>query len=643
MFMKKDSFLFFHFNLFFSSVDKEQRKTIIKNCYYPILNIAKEHNIPINIEASARTLFEIKKIDENFIKTLKNLVKDRKLYFVGSGFNQIIAPIVPPEINKKNLQIGNFFYKKILGQVPKTALINEMAFSDNIMNIYKEMGYNSVILDYENTILTEKKQKRNNLKSNYYKTIYQKNIEIVFASSFLFQQFQNCIYGDISFNKYIDILKNYRKEKKFITPIYSGDAEVFNFRGSRFSAERPKTYDEWSRVYKLLKLIKKELKLDFRLIKDLKTKNKKHISQLTNSKNPIIVKKQPKYNISRWAVTGRSDQSINTSCYKIFKNKKIIIKKIGNKKFYETLLDLWSSDYRTHITKKRWKQLQLNLKNLLKLTKRKQENQGYTYKSIKNNKNINSDKENTILFINTDKIKISLNLKRGLAIDQLAFKSHNFQPSIGTMHRDKMKSSNEGADFYSGNMTHEIINTMTKITDLNPVIPKIYENKNQINIYSTQKFQDGKLKKIIEIFKTSEKINLISEYEWNKKNIGSLRMNNITFLNIHGKIVNFACKNGGKNLQKFYLKDYFDQSLPPTKFVSLSSGLGCTDSKLLFKIGKNPVNFEWDNSQNYVLPVLQFKKIKNQKLLRIFFSNQEYDETSHLRKTLNKFKLKITT
>ena len=356
--MKKDSFLFFHFNLFFSSVEKDQRKTIIKNCYYPILNIAKEHNIPINIEASARTLLEIKKIDKNFIKILKNLVKDRKLYFVGSGFNQIIAPIVPPEINKKNLQIGNTFYKKILDHVPKTALINEMAFSDNIMNIYKEMGYNSVILDYENTILAEKKHKRNNLKSNYYKTIYQKNIEIVFASSFLFQQFQNCIYGDISFNKYIDILKNYRKEKKFITPIYSGDAEVFNFRGSRFSTERPRTYDEWSRVYKLLNLIKKELKLDFRLINDLKTKNKTHINQLTSSKNPVIVKKQPKYNISRWAVTGRSDQSINTSCYKIFKNKKIIIKKIGSKKFYERLLDLWSSDYRTHITRKRWKYLQ---------------------------------------------------------------------------------------------------------------------------------------------------------------------------------------------------------------------------------------------------------------------------------------------
>ena len=91
------------------------------------------------------------------------------------------------------------------------------------------------------------------------------------------------------------------------------------------------------------------------------------------------------------------------------------------------------------------------------------------------------------------------------------------------------------------------------------------------------------------------------------------------------------------------MRDYFDQSSPPTKFVSLRSGLGCTDSKLLFNIGKKFIKFEWDNSQNYVMPVLQFKKIKNQKLLRIFFSNQEYDETSHPRRTFNKFKLQITT
>ena len=107
--MKKNSFLFFHFNLFFSSVDKSSRKLIIKNCYYPILNIAEIYNIPINIEASATTLLEIQKIDKEFIKLLNKLIRVRKIYFVGSGFNQIIAPLVPFEVTCKNLQIGNHY------------------------------------------------------------------------------------------------------------------------------------------------------------------------------------------------------------------------------------------------------------------------------------------------------------------------------------------------------------------------------------------------------------------------------------------------------------------------------------------------------------------------------------------------------
>ena len=87
---------------------------------------------------------------------MKKLIDKKKLYFVGSGFNQIIAPLVPHEINKKNLQIGNNYYKKILGNIPNTALINEMAFSENIVNIYKDLGYKSILLDYENSILAEK-------------------------------------------------------------------------------------------------------------------------------------------------------------------------------------------------------------------------------------------------------------------------------------------------------------------------------------------------------------------------------------------------------------------------------------------------------------------------------------------------------
>ena len=76
------------------------------------MNIAKEHNIPINIEASARTLLEIKRIDKNFIELMKKLIDKKKLYFVGSGFNQIIAPLAPYEINKKIYKLEIIIIKK---------------------------------------------------------------------------------------------------------------------------------------------------------------------------------------------------------------------------------------------------------------------------------------------------------------------------------------------------------------------------------------------------------------------------------------------------------------------------------------------------------------------------------------------------
>ena len=71
--------------------------------------------------------------------------------------------------------------------------------------------------------------------------------------------------------------------------------------------------------------------------------------------------------------------------------------------------------------------------------------------------------------------------------------------------------------------------------------------------------------------------------------------------------------------------------------------MGCTNSSLSFFIGKNRINFKWDNAANYILPSIQFKKIRTQKILRVFFCNQEYDETSHPLKSSYNFKLEINS
>ena len=157
--MIKKTYLLFHFNILFSSVEIKDRKKLIAKCYWPILYMAKELKIPINIEASARTIEEIYNLDKKFIFELKKLINLKKIYFVESGLNQIIGPIVPYEINKYNLEIGKKNYKNFLNYNSETALINEMAYSESLAEIYHDAGYKNIILDIDNSLDIRNKKK----------------------------------------------------------------------------------------------------------------------------------------------------------------------------------------------------------------------------------------------------------------------------------------------------------------------------------------------------------------------------------------------------------------------------------------------------------------------------------------------------
>ena len=126
--MNNKGYLFFHLNLMFSSIAEEQRMLVINQCYWPILQIAKELSYKITIEATVITLLIIKELDCKWIKELTKLISENKIEFIGSGYSQIIGPIVPKEVNQKNLELGLDNYHKIIGIRPKIFLINEMSF-----------------------------------------------------------------------------------------------------------------------------------------------------------------------------------------------------------------------------------------------------------------------------------------------------------------------------------------------------------------------------------------------------------------------------------------------------------------------------------------------------------------------------------
>ena len=91
----------FHLNLMFSSIEVEDRPLVIKKCYWPLFKLVKM-GIPIGIEATGQTLGLINDLDRDWILTLKSYVNKGQVEFIGSGYSQIIGPLVPAQVNDWN-------------------------------------------------------------------------------------------------------------------------------------------------------------------------------------------------------------------------------------------------------------------------------------------------------------------------------------------------------------------------------------------------------------------------------------------------------------------------------------------------------------------------------------------------------------
>ena len=110
--------------------------------------MVENNNFNIAIEASGKSLIDIFKFNEKFIKRLRHLIDIKKCSFVGSGYMQIIMPLSPYELNEKNLSFGNEIYKKLLGFKPEILYVNEQSFSKSLIPLFKKYRYKKIILEY---------------------------------------------------------------------------------------------------------------------------------------------------------------------------------------------------------------------------------------------------------------------------------------------------------------------------------------------------------------------------------------------------------------------------------------------------------------------------------------------------------------
>ena len=433
----------FHLNLMYSSISISSRNSVIKNCYWPLLTLA-DMGIPIGIEATALTLKIIKDLEPRWIKKLKQLISIGNVEFIGSGYSQIIGPLVPYDVNFKNQYFGIKEYSKILNITPKTALINEMAYSNGITEAYIENGYDTIIMEWNNS----KRYKigwNENWKFYPQRLKIPKNkfINLIWVDSIAFQQFQRYAHGEISLKKYMKFIKSNLDKIDRNFPIYSSDAEVFNYRPGRFNTEKINNEDEWERIYNLFKLIKTKNWASFINPSEvLLSKNELAYNDLSLESvfQPIVVKKQEKYNITRWAMTGIDDLKINSRCYQIFEKTKAL--ELKNEEHWKKIFYFWSSDFRTHINENRWKKFYKELTTYANSLV-----EGDTEKKIKTEKFLLKKKDRFVQ-AKSDNIELKLNSLKGYCIESLKLMKYGKKSLIGTVGHGYYSDIELAADFF---------------------------------------------------------------------------------------------------------------------------------------------------------------------------------------------------
>ena len=626
-------FILFHLNLCFSSIEESERKNVIKRCYWPLLELIEKLKIPVGLEATGYSLEEIKKIDPEFIKKLRFLIKNKYCEFIGSGYSQLIGPLIPSKVNQNNLKIGNGLYSKLLNIKPRSALINEQAFSTGILDNYLKNDYKTIIMDWDNCFKSNKK-----IKDKYFffpqkiLTANKKKINIIWSSSIFFQKFQRYVHGEIEINEYLKFIKSKKQKfKEYNVCIYASDLEAINYRPKRFKTESKINTDEWSRIEVLLsKLIDNDYKFiqPSNVIKTQKNKYSHNTLEFANPSFPCITKKQSKYNILRWATTGRNDNKINSTCWNIFNHFEK--NKIKDSKYWQELCYLWSSDIRTHITLKRWKKYTKRTNSFLKKINLKI--LPSVFKPLKKkSKNIFVKNDKDKITIRGKNIELILNTKKGCSIE----KFYNYKVSkdflFGFVPHGYYEDISYGVDFYSGHLVIEPLGEH-KITDLNKTNFKVENYSNGIIVNCKFNNRLGTIYKKIIFDDKNDKIGIKYEIKLKKNVNGSIRLNHIT-LNpkIFKNSLYYETNNGGNKTEKFSVgKINFDHGQSVSHLISANQAIGVTENVAYLGDKSKNICINIDRNSDTQVGMVSFKKIKNKNFFRLYFSVKEHDDTTKL-------------
>jgi hypothetical protein len=626
----------FHLNLAYSSIEEEQRAEVVERCYWPLLNLARKLDLPLGVEAPAYTLEAAAAVDPGWVDELRTLVTKGPCEFIGAGYAQLIGPLVPARVNAANLRLGNDAYERCLGFRPDIAVVNEQAYSAGLVAHYVEAGYRAIVMEWDNPASVHPEW---NAEWRYLPQLacgqHGEEIPLLWNNSVAFQKFQRFAHGEIEIAEYLDYLGSHAASTPRVFPLYGNDIEVFDFRPGRYRTEAAlQDRVEWERIGRLCEALMADDRFEFvppsaalAMIGEPGAGNR---LSLESAAQPVPVKKQAKYNLTRWAVTARDDLGVNTDCWRAY--ERLCADPASSDTDWRELCYLWSSDFRTHITEKRWAAYRERLAAFGRtlgvadpvappapVAVRHRDGEARTTTRV----------DGRFLTVQTDAATLILNTRRGLAIESLTFPGVSDRPLVGTLSHSYYDDISLGADFYTGHLVLEPPGA-PKVTDLERVEPEVHRTAEGVEVSAVVATALGPVRKRLRLVDDEPVVELTYEFDWEGLPAASFRLGYVTLLPdaFDRDTLYYLCHNGGAISERFALSgSYIDHGRPVSSLVSASGGLGVTGGVVEIGDALHAVRVEVDKACSALIGLMTYREVRDTFFCRLAFSAFEMDET----------------
>lgn len=627
----------FHLNLAFSTLEEEAQGEVVRRCYRPLLELVDEADFPIAVEVTGWTLRRIAALDPGWIARARELLEAGRLELVGSAHAQCIAPLLPAEVNAWNLRLGRETYLEMLGVAPRVALVCEQAFAPGLVPLYLDAGYEAIVVDWDNAYRSHPEWPSGHRHHPQRALGGGASIPVVWSESIAFQKFQRFAHGELPLERYVEYVRE-AGAPGGAWMLYANDAEIFDHRPGRFAAE-PELGDggEWARIAAGLRALRHSdvgaPALPSDVVALLDRPGAGYELELQAPDQPIPVKKQDKYNVSRWAVSGRDDIGVNTRCWRIY--SRLQATGCADPAEWRALCELWASDFRTHITESRWQGLLTRLDEMERRWGAASLAPGGASPASAGRAPSRGASDTAThgrgaVELRGGPLALRLNPRRGLAIESFADARVSERPLFGTLEHGYFPTIALGADFYSGHLVQEPP-LSHKVTDLERVQPEVgIDARGCPHAYARIATALGPIEKAVALDPAAGCVELDWTLHWRELPLGSLRLGHVTLLSeaFQTETLWYATHNGGRELERHAIAGpAFDHGAPVSALVSCRQGLGVTEGIVLLGDAARAIRVEIDQAFARPLALVAWKPGAERWLLRLCFALSESDET----------------